>query len=64
MVNDEDEEADPIVLAATIPSTLVGALIGALVAGPLGLLLGGVVAGASGAVITKAIELRRATAQI
>lgn len=60
MVNREDEEADPIVLAATIPSTLVGAFIGALVAGPFGLLLGGVVAGACGALITKAIELRHA----
>jgi len=60
MVNDEDEEADPIVLAATIPSALVGAFVGVLLAGPIGLLIGGVVAGASGALITKAIELRHA----
>jgi hypothetical protein len=60
MVNREDEEADPIVLAATIPSTLVGAFIGVLVAGPIGLLIGGVVAGATGALVTKSIELRHA----
>ena len=61
MVNeqmDEDEEADPIVLAASIPASLVGAFIGTLVAGPLGLLIGGVIAGGSAALITKSIETR------
>jgi hypothetical protein len=53
-----DEEADPIVLAASIPASLVGAFIGTLVAGPIGLLIGGVVAGSASALITKSIELR------
>ena len=57
----EDEEADPIVLAASIPSTLVGAFIGTLVAGPFGMLIGGVIAGSTGALITKSIEERHAT---
>ena len=56
--NDSDTEADPIVLAASIPASLVGAFIGALVAGPIGLLIGGVVAGGSAAVITKSIEMK------
>jgi len=54
----DDEEADPIVLAASIPASLVGAFIGTLVAGPIGLLIGGVVAGSASALITKAIETR------
>ena len=59
MVN-VDEEADPIVLAASIPSCLVGAFIGTLVAGPFGLLIGGVLAGGTGALITKQLEVRNA----
>lgn len=58
MVKENDPEADPIVLAASIPSSLVGAFIGSLVAGPFGLLIGGVLAGGTGALITKSIELR------
>jgi predicted lipid-binding transport protein (Tim44 family) len=53
-----DTEADPIVLAASVTSTLVGAFIGSLVAGPFGMLIGGVFAGGTGALITKSIELR------
>ena len=45
-------------LAASIPASLVGAFIGVLVAGPIGLLIGGVVAGGSAAVITKSIEMK------
>ena len=58
----KDEEADPIVLAASIPSTLLGAFIGTLVAGPFGMLIGGVVAGGAGALVTKSMELRSALA--
>ena len=54
----KNEEADPIVLAASIPSSLVGAFIGTLVAGPFGMLIGGVIAGGTGALVTKAMELR------
>ena len=58
----KDEEADPIVLAASIPSTLLGAFIGTLVAGPFGLLIGGVIAGGTGALVTKSMDLRGAFA--
>lgn len=57
---ERNEEADPIVLAASIPSTLLGAFIGTLVAGPVGLLLGGVIAGTAGALITKSMDVRTA----
>ena len=56
----KDEEADPIVLAASIPSTLLGAFLGTLVAGPFGMLIGGVIAGGAGALVTKSMELRAA----
>lgn len=56
--NDLNDEADPIVLAASIPSSLVGAFIGTLLAGPIGLLIGGVVGGGTGALITKSIEMK------
>lgn len=58
----KDEEADPIVLAASIPSALLGALLGSLVAGPFGMLIGGVFAGGTGALVTKSMELRSALA--
>ena len=48
-----DDEADPMVLAASIPSSLVGAFIGTLVAGPIGLLIGGVVGGGTGALVAQ-----------
>ena len=47
------ESMDPTALAAAVPSTLLGALVGSLVAGPLGLLIGGVIAGGTGALVTK-----------
>jgi hypothetical protein len=59
--NTESDEADPLALAASIPSSLVGAFIGTLVAGPIGLLIGGVVGGGAGALITKSIELKAET---
>ena len=43
-------------VAAAVPSSLFGMLIGTLVAGPLGLLIGGVLAGGSGALVAKLIE--------
>jgi uncharacterized membrane protein len=42
-------------VAAAVPSTLFGALVGTLIAGPLGLLIGGVLAGGSGAIAAKLI---------
>ena len=42
--------------AAAVPSSLFGALVGTLVAGPLGLLVGGVLAGGGGALAAKLIE--------
>jgi uncharacterized membrane protein len=50
------ESMDPTPLAAAVPSTLLGALVGALVAGPLGFLIGGVVAGSTGAMVTKLVD--------
>lgn len=43
-------------VAAAVPSTLFGALIGTLVAGPLGFLIGGALAGGGGAMIGKLVE--------
>ncbi|MDB4953020.1 MAG: hypothetical protein JWO36_589 [Myxococcales bacterium] len=51
------ETTDPTPAAAAVPSSLVGALVGMLVAGPLGFLIGGVLAGASGALAAKLIDL-------
>ena len=50
------ESMDPTPLAAAVPSTLFGALVGVLVAGPLGFLIGGVVAGSTGALVTKLVD--------
>ncbi|HEY5944021.1 MAG TPA: DUF1269 domain-containing protein [Kofleriaceae bacterium] len=50
------ESMDPTPLAAAVPSTLFGALIGSLVAGPLGFLIGSVIAGATGALVTKLVD--------
>lgn len=43
-------------VAAAVPSSLFGALVGTLIAGPLGLLVGGVLAGGGGALAAKLIE--------
>lgn len=40
-------------IAAIIPSTLVGALVGSLLLGPLGFLAGGVLSGCAGALLAK-----------
>src|SRR5688500_8055496 len=50
------ERADPTPLAAAVPSSLFGALIGSLVAGPLGFLIGGVLAGGGGALVARLVE--------
>jgi uncharacterized membrane protein len=50
------ESMDPTPIAAAVPSTLFGAIVGVLVAGPLGFLIGGVVAGSTGALVTKLVD--------
>lgn len=50
------ESMDPTPFAAAVPSTLFGAIVGAVLAGPLGFLIGGVVAGATGALVTKLVD--------
>jgi uncharacterized membrane protein len=46
---------DPTAAAAAVPSSLFGALVGTLVAGPLGFLIGGVVAGGTGALVSRLV---------
>lgn len=50
------ESMDPTPIAAAVPASLFGALVGALVAGPLGFLIGGVIAGSTGAVVAKLVD--------
>jgi uncharacterized membrane protein len=50
------ETTDPAPVAAAVPSSLFGALVGTLVAGPLGFLIGGVLAGGGGALAAKLID--------
>jgi uncharacterized membrane protein len=50
------ESMDPAPVAAAVPSTLFGALVGALVAGPLGLLIGGAIAGTTGVLVVKLVD--------
>jgi uncharacterized membrane protein len=50
------ETVDPTPVAAAVPSSLFGALVGTLVAGPLGFLIGGVLAGGGGALAAKLID--------
>lgn len=50
------ETSDPSPVAAAVPTTLLGALVGTLLAGPLGLLAGGVLAGGAGAIAAKLID--------
>ena len=50
------ETMDPTPVAAAVPSSLFGALVGTLVAGPLGFLIGGVLAGGTGALVAKLID--------
>ena len=50
--------SDPFKVAAVIPSTLIGALVGALLGGPHAFLFGGVLAGALGALSYRAARNR------
>ncbi|HEY5924330.1 MAG TPA: DUF1269 domain-containing protein [Kofleriaceae bacterium] len=50
------ESMDPTPVAAAVPATLFGALVGSIVAGPLGFLIGGAVAGATGALVAKLVD--------
>jgi uncharacterized membrane protein len=50
------ESTDPTPVAAAVPSGLVGALVGTLIAGPLGFLIGGVLAAGGGALAAKLID--------
>lgn len=50
------ETMDPTPVAAAVPSTLFGALVGTLVAGPIGFLVGGLVGGGAGALAAKLID--------
>jgi uncharacterized membrane protein len=50
------QSLDPTTVAAAVPSSLFGALIGTLVAGPLGFLIGGVLAGGTGAMVAKLVD--------
>lgn len=52
----EIENTDPTAVAAAVPSSLFGALVGTLVAGPFGFLLGGVMGGASAALVAKLVD--------
>jgi uncharacterized membrane protein len=45
--------SDPAPVAAAVPTSLIGALIGTLIAGPIGLLVGGVLGGGSGAIAAR-----------
>jgi uncharacterized membrane protein len=47
------ESFDPAPIAAAVPSSLLGAIVGSIAAGPLGFLIGGVIAGATGALVTR-----------
>ena len=51
------ETTDPTPVAAAVPSSLFGALVGTLVAGPLGFLIGGVLAGGGGAIVAKLVDI-------
>jgi len=50
------ESHSPAPVAAAVPSTLFGALVGTLVAGPLGLLVGGALGGGGGALVARVID--------
>jgi hypothetical protein len=47
-------------VAAIIPASLFGALVGCVTGGPPGFLLGGVIAGGAGALLAKRAELHLA----
>lgn len=49
---------DLLVVAAIIPSALVGAVVGCLALGPPGFLAGGALAGSAGAVFARRLDRR------
>lgn len=51
------ETTDPTPVAAAIPTSLFGALVGTLVAGPIGFLIGGVLGGGGGALVAKLVDV-------
>lgn len=50
------ESMDPTPLAAAVPSTLFGAIVGAVAGGPVGFLIGSVIAGSAGALVTRLVD--------
>ena len=54
--NTELSSLDPTPVAAAVPSSLFGALIGTLAAGPIGLLVGGALGGGAGALVAKLVD--------
>lgn len=50
------ETSDPSPVAAAVPTSLLGALVGTLLAGPIGLLVGGALAGGAGALAAKLVD--------
>lgn len=50
------ETSDPQPVAMAVPSSLLGALVGTLLAGPIGLLVGGVLGGGGGALAARLID--------
>jgi uncharacterized membrane protein len=48
---------DPLPFAAAVPASLIGAVVGTLLAGPLGLIIGGVVVGGAGALAAKLADI-------
>lgn len=51
-----NESASVAAAAVAVPSSLFGALVGTLIAGPVGLLIGGVLAGGGGALAARLVE--------
>jgi uncharacterized membrane protein len=47
---------DPFPVAAAVPCCLVGAVAGAVLAGPLGFLVGGAVGGGGGALVARLVQ--------
>jgi len=50
------ETSDPEPVAMAVPTSLLGALIGTLLAGPIGLIVGGVLGGGGGALAAKLVD--------
>jgi uncharacterized membrane protein len=52
----DDDAIDPVPVTVAVTSSLLGALIGAVAAGPLGFLVGGALAGGAAATLAKMAE--------